>query len=275
MRPAFSKTKMYYKYGDGSEYVTPDRQPAALARALPSLYFYFQLMRGPFRWLRDRALQGQCDDTAWIYGSSWVGDIVEDCGCRIHIQGMENLKGLDAPCVFAANHMSTLETFLLPALLHPAGRLTFVVKKSLVQMPLFSPIMRSRDPVAVERKNPREDLAVMLEESSKKFSAGLSLVVFPQSTRSLFFSRRHFNSIGVKLALRNSIPIVPIALKTDAWGQGKYIRDLGKISPRLPVRIKIGAPMTIAGNGKNEHALICDFLESTIADWQKTDGVNQ
>ncbi len=43
----------------------------------------------------------------------------------------------------------------------------------------------------------------------------------------------------------------------------------------MPVRFRFGAPIEIQGSSKSEHAAICDFISSTLADWQAQDGVNK
>lgn len=272
--PGFTENRMYGKYGTGARYETSGIT-SAIGSRFPSFYFYLCLAAGPFRWLAKRAARGECDDYAWTWSSAWVGDIIERCGARIIVEGMDNLRSHNGPVVYIANHMSTLETFLLPGLIRPEGKVTFIVKKSLVEIPLFGPIMRSRNPVTVERKNPREDLTKVLTEGCQRLESGFSVVVFPQSTRSSDFSREHFNSIGTKLARRANVPVLPIALKTDAWGLGKRISELGRIRPSLPIHIKIGALMEVTGTGKAEHVRICDFIESNLLRWQKEDGVNQ
>ena len=47
--------------------------------------------------------------------------------------------------------MSSLETMVLPAIVQPIKHVTFVVKASLLNYPIFKYVMRSRDPVAVTR----------------------------------------------------------------------------------------------------------------------------
>jgi 1-acyl-sn-glycerol-3-phosphate acyltransferase len=88
---------------------------------------------------------------------------------------MENLK-TDGPVVFVGNHMSTLETFVLPCVIQPVNRVAFVVKESLLTTPFFGPVMRSRDPVVVGRKNPREDLKTVLEQGAEKIKNGISVI---------------------------------------------------------------------------------------------------
>ena len=152
--------------------------------------------------------------------------------------------------------------------------MTFVVKKSLVSLPVFGAVMRSRDPIVVGRTNPREDLTAVLEGGVERLKKGISIIVFPQSTRTPDFDPQHFNTIGVKLARKAGVPVVPLALKTDAWGTGKKLKELGPIKSGLPVRYKFAAPMDIHGNGREEQAFICDFISSHLARWRKEDGVN-
>lgn len=261
--------KMPLKYG-ATSYQSERRRFAAL----PTARFYLSMLAGPMLWLWRLARQGQCDDLAWVRGSIWAGEIFEQIGGQIVIDGLEHVAGSKQPCVFIANHMSTLETFLLPGMLRPFGPITFVIKKSLSSLPVFGPIMRSRDPVVVERRNPRDDLRIVLNEGSKRLQDGISVVVFPQHTRSLHFDERQFNSIGVKLAQRANVPIIPIALKTDAWGMGKKIKELGPIRPLLPARFKIGQPLAVDGNGKETQRRICQFLAQNIDKWQSADGIN-
>jgi 1-acyl-sn-glycerol-3-phosphate acyltransferase len=128
-------------------------------------------------------------------------------------------------------------------------------------------VLKARDPVVVERKNPRADLAAVLEGGEARLRQGTSIVVFPQSTRSLSLDPALFNSIGVKLAKRAGAPVVPLALKTDAWGMGALIKDFGRISPLLPVRFAFGEPLSVTGNGKAEHAAVCAFIGEHLRNW--------
>ena len=49
----------------------------------------------------------------------------------------------------------------------------------------------------------------------------ISVLIFPQTTRELFFDPKKFNTLGIKLAKRAKVPVIPIAVKTDAWWHGQ------------------------------------------------------
>ena len=192
---------------------------------------------------------------------------LESVGVKFEITGVDNIRKLDAPGVFIGNHMSILETFVLPAIIAPFRDTTFVVKQSLVEYPVFKHVMRSRNPVTVTRTNPREDLRAILEGGEQRLKAGISIVIFPQTTRTAVFDPTDFNSIGVKLAKKAGAPIVPFALKTDAWGNGRYLKDFGRIGPASKVHFAFGEPLWVRDRGREEHEQIVRFISDKLTEW--------
>ena len=165
--------------------------------------------------------------------------------------------------------MSTLETFILPCIIQPLKPVTFVVKESLVAARIFGPIMRSRDPIVVGRVSPREDLKTVLAKGTIKLEQGVSIIIFPQSTRAVVFNPDEFNTLGIKLAARAGVPVVPIALKTDAWGIGKLVKEFGPVDTRKRVHFAFGGPMKIEGRGAVEHQKVIDFIQNNLNKWAK------
>jgi 1-acyl-sn-glycerol-3-phosphate acyltransferase len=252
-------------------YHTPDRRLGRLARNFPSLVFYPKIVDVVVRSSR-LAQQGRYDRNAWARSSEAVADYLEASGCRLHVEGLGNLAPLDRPAVFIGNHMSTLETFVLPALLIPrCENLTFVVKRSLVEYPFFKHVMLSRNPVVVDRVNPRDDLKAVMEQGAERLAAGYSIVIFPQHTRSVDFDPGQFNSIGIKLAARTGAPVVPVALQTWAWSPGKHLKDYGPIIPSRPIHFAFGAPLTVTGKGNDEHQHVVSFIQEHLQRWGKVE----
>jgi 1-acyl-sn-glycerol-3-phosphate acyltransferase len=88
----------------------------------------------------------------------------------------------------------------------------------------------------------------------------------------LYFRPAEFNTLGIKLALKAGVPVVPIALKTDAWGVGKIMKDFGRIDRTKKVRFAFGKPMEIKGRGADEHQAIISFIQESLARWEVEDG---
>jgi 1-acyl-sn-glycerol-3-phosphate acyltransferase len=250
----------------GDSYSTPQGSGRALLRAFPSLFFYCQELLIVWRSSR-LAKHGKYDTAAWASSSHVLLRSLESVGVRVEITGVDHVRRLDGPCVFIANHMSILETFVLPGIVAPIRETTFVVKQSLVEYPVFKHVMRSRDPITVSRTNPREDLRAVLEGGEQRLRAGISIVVFPQTTRTTTFDPTDFNTIGVKLAKKAEVPIIPLALKTDAWGNGRYLKDFGRIRPSLTVHFAFGSPLWVKDRGREEHEAIVRFISERLVDW--------
>jgi 1-acyl-sn-glycerol-3-phosphate acyltransferase len=250
-----------------SSYRTEPRRVFPLWKALPTLGFYRYVF--PIVWRAgSKAKRGKYDSTEWGRSSLEVLRALESIGIQVEVTGVNHFRDLDGPCVFAANHMSTLETFVLPVIIAPFKPVTFVVKQSLVETPVFKYVMRSREPVTVGRTNPREDFKVVMEGGMARLNAGISIVIFPQTTRSVDFDPKTFNTIGIKLAKRADVPVVPVALKTDAWGNGKYIRDFGKMDPSKKVHFAFGEPVWIRDRGAEEHEKVVEFISGRLKEWK-------
>ena len=252
----------------GNEYKTPSDALEASRVKWPGLVFHARMLK---LYVRSGlvAAKGAYTAQMWASGSLQVLRLLEGVGVRFEISGLDVPYSLAGPCVYIGNHMSTLETFVLPCLLQPAGNTTFIVKESLTKFPVFGPVMRSRDPIAVGRRDAREDLRTVLEGGQKRLKAGTSVIVFPQTTRSRVFEPRQFNTIGIKLARRAGVCAVPVALKTDAWEKGRLIKDFGPIKPERTVHICFGQPLEVTGSGREEHEKVVDFIQGKLEEWGK------
>ena len=247
-------------------YLTRRRKVGWFSAAFPSLSFYRRMVSTVWR-AAGLAKRGKYDDPSWCKSSFEILEALEHIGTQVSIQGLEHLSRLEGPCVIVGNHMSTLETFLLPYLVCPNKALTFVIKEALISYPVFKHIMISRDPVVVGRSNPKQDFLTVLKDGTDRLERGFSVVVFPQTTRMIDFDQSKFNSIGVKLAKKAKVPVVPLALKTDCWGNGTLIKDFGKIDPTKSIHFEFGRAMAIEATGKNQQEAIISHIENCLRRW--------
>ena len=250
------------EYTNG-KYHTEVRSVSLFAKHFPSLAFYSRFLGIVFR-SSSKAKHGQYDDEAWSDSSLDVLRALEYAGVSFNIRGITSVRNLQGPCVFVANHMSMLETMILPIIIEPEKNVTFVIKQSLLEYPVFKHVMRSRDPIAVTRKHPRDDFKAVLEGGLERLRDGRSIIIFPQTTRMHSFDPAQFNTIGIKLAKKANVPVVPIALITDAWNNGAILKDFGKIDPAKQVLFAFGQPLWVEGRGDEEHARIVEFIQTNV-----------
>ena len=251
----------------GDTYDSPEFKAPLFTRLFPSLSYYLKVFGTVSRGGR-LASSGGYSVEAWKGNSAEVFNHVEAVGGRIHITGMDNIRTLKSPCVFIANHMSTLETMLLPVIILQNGvNVTFVVKESLLRYPYMGAVLGAVKPIAVGRTNPREDLKAVLEGGSAEIAGDRSVIIFPQHTRSDRLDEKHFNTIGIKLALKAGAPVIPVALKTDFWGTGKLIKDLGPVYPARDAHFAFGPAISVKDRGAEEHRAVIDFIATHHRQW--------
>lgn len=262
---------MNTQFGLRDSYRTVPEKVSFISRLLPELSFYSH-----FLWTVIKAAaktsQHRYDREALCRSSFDVLRDLESIGVCFEIDGTGHLRRLETPCVIVANHMSVLETAILPVIIQPMKDLTFIVKESLMRYPVFKHVLATLDPIVVGRVNPRQDLRTVIQEGIDRLNHGVSVVVFPQTTRSDAFDARRFNSLGVKLALRANVPAVPLALATDAWGNGRIIKDFGKIDTSKTVRFSFGHPIAIRDRGGEAHQAAIEFIKGKLSQWHYNTG---
>ncbi len=252
-------------------YDTPEDLPQSRLFKLMfnSRWYFYAVNFGVFCRSGRLGQLGKLDAEAQIRMSATNLRLTERCGSRVHVRGREHLRALNGrPVVLMGNHMSLLETGVFHAVAREYVDFAFVVKDTLMKVPYFKDILKSIGNIPVERKDPREDLKTVLNEGKKILSAGKSLIVFPQSTRSVTFDPEKFNSLGVKIAKSAGVPIVPFALKTDFLTQGKGIfRDLGPVHPGRETWFEFGPAMEVTGNGKEQLQQTVEFIQDRLEKW--------
>ena len=258
------ENKYITKYCDSDTYKTDISQYKI--PKFPALKFYPNLLRIVL-YSNRFAKKGIYDDIRWSNSSVDIVESLEKSGIRMNFEGISNVKKVDGPVIFISNHMSTMETMVLPSLIQPYKKVVYVIKEELGKYPLFGPIALARDPILVGRENPREDLMRVLEQGSERIKNGKSIIIFPQKTRTKYFDESSFNTLGIKLAKRNNVPVIPIALYTEAWDNGKIIKEVGKIDPSKEVRICFGEAFKVESNGNIEHQKVIDFIKQKFIEW--------
>ncbi len=213
------------------------------------------------------AKEGRWNQDSWADLAYRVFEAVEACGGRIHVRGYRHLADIKGPAVILANHMSILETMLLPALTLVSHHTTYVVKSNLLRYPIFGRVMRAVDPIGVGRKNPREDLKAVMRGGIERLKQGKVMIIFPQATRTVVFDPETFNSLGVKLARRAGVPVVPVALKTDFHAVGKVIKDIGRVDRKKLLHFEFGKPLTVERNEREVHDLVVEFITGRLKEW--------
>ncbi|TPW19250.1 MAG: 1-acyl-sn-glycerol-3-phosphate acyltransferase [Elusimicrobia bacterium] len=246
----------------------PARPLPALDRALGRFDFWYYVRLLGVIWDANRLVKsGRFTPATWEAVNLSYLRLLEGVGARLEVSGLDYPAAAKRPVVFVGNHMSILESFLLPAVLLHLNRVAAVVKESLLNYPLLGPFARATEPVSVGRTNPRDDLRAVLCEGRRCLEEGRSVILFPQATRSAVFDPAAFNTLGVKLARDAAAPIVPLALKTDFQANGRFAKDVGPLDRTKTVHIRFGPPLAVGDDPKEANRTVVRFISAALAEW--------
>jgi 1-acyl-sn-glycerol-3-phosphate acyltransferase len=61
--------------------------------------------------------------------------------------------------------------------------------------------------------------------------------------------------------------VVPVAIKTDFHGNGKWIKDMGPINPLKTLYFKFGDPLPASGKSREIHQQVVEFISKNLSGW--------
>jgi len=148
----------------------------------------------------------------WVH-RSWSRTLLAAAGVEVRLEGEEHLRA-DGAQVLACNHQSMFDILAVMAAVPASVR--FVAKSELASIPVFAGAMRSSGHVFIDRTNPRHAISQMRGFGGRMRREGLSVVVFPEGTRSPDGRLRRFKRAPFLLAIEADAPVVPVAVDGGA-----------------------------------------------------------
>jgi 1-acyl-sn-glycerol-3-phosphate acyltransferase len=143
----------------------------------------------------------------------WTWLIIRMGRISLNVRGLENLES-GQQYVFMVNHQSNVD---IPVLVQSLVRfqLRWIAKKELLRVPLFGWAMWATKHITVDRADPL-DAAKSLERAKNRLAAGISIVVFPEGTRSHDGRLLPLKKGGFLLAAKTRTKIVPVTIVGSA-----------------------------------------------------------
>jgi 1-acyl-sn-glycerol-3-phosphate acyltransferase len=168
---------------------------------------------------------------------SWL--ILATTGVRVRVEGLSQLTP-DATYVFVANHQSIYDIPVLFASL--PFQLRIIAKASLGRFPFLGWHLRRTGHMLVDRSKP--DRAGILAWARALPSRRLSLVVFPEGTRSRDGFVAPFKAGSLVPGVQAGIAIVPLSVIGS-----RHVMRKGELTTRPgDVRLVVHPPVTMAAN---------------------------
>jgi 1-acyl-sn-glycerol-3-phosphate acyltransferase len=168
----------------------------------------------------------------------WARLILVTTGVRVEVAGMERLDP-NRTYVFVSNHQSHYDTAVLFATL--PYQLRIIAKDALGRFPVLGWHLRRTGHILVDRKRP--DRGAIFKWAGRLTSLGLSLIVYPEGTRSPDGRVAPFKAGSFHIALQAGLAVVPLSIS----GTRRVMRK-GELAARPGrVRLVIHDPIETAG----------------------------
>ncbi len=143
-----------------------------------------------------------------FFQQTWATWLLRTNGIRLAAKGVENIARRQA-CILIANHASILD---IPGIISAFPvPVRFMAKKSLAWFPVFGWFLASSGHILIERKNAKSAL-LSLKKAVAIIEKGISIVVFPEGTRTPDGQVKDFKEGAFLLALEAKAPIVPVSI---------------------------------------------------------------
>ena len=160
---------------------------------------------------------------------------------KINIEGREKAKKRTT-YVIISNHQSILDILIINCLRY---KFKWISKIENFNVPVIGWYLRMADYIVVDRQN-EESKTEMLERSNNCLKKGISIMIFPEGTRSLNNEIGFFKRGSFQLALQADVSILPVLID----GTGGILPKHGLIfGSGHHIRIKVLDPINPATFG--------------------------
>jgi 1-acyl-sn-glycerol-3-phosphate acyltransferase len=138
---------------------------------------------------------------------AWSWLILATTGVEVTVRGLERLVP-GKTYVFVANHQSIYD---IPCLFWSLPfQLRIIAKDSLGRFPVLGAHLKRTGHLLVDRRKP--DRSSVFGWASRLTANGLSLIIFPEGTRSRDGFMGKFKGGSIMLAMQAGLPLVPISV---------------------------------------------------------------
>jgi 1-acyl-sn-glycerol-3-phosphate acyltransferase len=187
---------------------------------------------------------------------TWSRLILITTGVRVDVAGLERLEP-GRTYVFVANHQSIYD---IPILFWSLPyQLRIIAKESLGHFPFLGWHLRRTGHLLVDRS--RRSHTRVVDWASRLTSNGLSLIVFPEGTRSRDGRVAEFKGGSFFLALEAGLPIVPISVVGS-----RHVMLKGRLATYPGhVRLVIHDPIGTSGLSRKDAREVAERVKRVVA----------
>jgi len=187
---------------------------------------------------------------------AWSWLILATTGVTVEVEGLDRLEP-GRTYIFVSNHQSIYD---IPVIFWSVPyQLRIIAKESLGKFPFLGWHLRRTGHLLVDRRRP--DRGGILRKWKALVGDGLSLIVFPEGTRSVDGAVAPFKAGSFLLAVEAHLPIVPISVDGT-----RFVMRKGRLMT-CPghVRLRVHAPVETAGLDAHGARALAERARETVA----------
>jgi len=191
-----------------------------------------------------------------LIARTWGRGILFASRIKVTVNGLAQIDPTQS-YVYMSNHQSNFDIPVLLACLPVQFR--WLAKAELFKIPIFGRAMRGAGYVKIDRFNQKSAFE-SIDEAAAKIKNGVSVMIFPEGTRSRDGKIRSFKKGGFVMALDAGVPIVPIVLKgTRAIMEKSSLKiNTGEVS------LSIEPPVATAGYTRENKDNLIESVRAVI-----------
>lgn len=177
---------------------------------------------------------------------------------NVNIEGRKDIDDRH-PYVMVSNHLSNAD---IPVISNLPWEMKWIAKKELFELPVVGWMMKMAGDISVDRSAANKRVGVF-KKCKYYLDRKISVIFFPEGTRSRSGLINRFAVGAFDLAIREQVPILPIAIDGT---QGCLPKKSWVFQPDVYVKMKILEPVPTEGLSKEDAMDLQDQVRKAIAD---------
>ncbi|GAM08679.1 1-acyl-sn-glycerol-3-phosphate acyltransferase 1, chloroplastic [Geobacter sp. OR-1] len=143
-----------------------------------------------------------------LIACAWSSVSLRMGGVSVEVAGRENVPE-NVPVIYMSNHQSNFDILALYQAI--PRKFSWIAKEELFSYPIFGHSMRRAGYIPLDRSDGRKSLRSMVAAAAR-INQGVSVVIFPEGTRSEDGQLIPFKQGAFLLAEKAKVPIVPVSI---------------------------------------------------------------